>query len=107
MSEARDAIDTRLRHIEETAIRSETLLNATLPQLATRAELTAVTATVTHLATKAELADARTQIANVRTALATIEVRLIRWAIGIGIATVLALSAQLWGAVQLLLRAHG
>jgi hypothetical protein len=43
-----------------------------------RAELTAVPATVTHLATKAELADARTQIANVRTALATTEVRLIR-----------------------------
>jgi hypothetical protein len=54
---------------------------------------------IVHLASKTELANVETKLANV-------ELRLIKWIIGTGIAALLVVSAQLWGAVQLLLRLH-
>ena len=80
-------LDARLRHIEETTVRTATQLDTILP----------------HLATKAELAGIRTEVADVRTDLAKTETRLIRWLLGVGAGAVVVVSAQLWGAVQLLL----
>jgi hypothetical protein len=56
-----------------------------------------------------DIADVRTEIAEVRAAIGWAEVRLINWIIGTGFVAVLVLSAQLWGAVALLLQAvaHG
>lgn len=61
-----------------------------------------VEAEIPHLATKEMLADVRTEIAEVRTEIGQTEIRLIKWIIGTGVVAVLTLSAQLWGAVQLL-----
>jgi len=50
--------------------------------------------------------DLRTEVGGVRSDIGQVEIRLIRWIIGTGVAAVIVLSAQLWGAVQLLLRLH-
>jgi hypothetical protein len=90
MSEARtveiDRLDERLRRIEETVIRTD----ATLPHLATEAEL-APLATLPHLAAKAELA--------------AVEARLIRWTVGVGVAAVVAIGGMLAAATEIILRA--
>ena len=55
-----------------------------------------------------EIADLRrellTEIADLRRELAQLELRLIKWVIGVGIAATLAVSGMIWTAMQVLLR---
>jgi hypothetical protein len=85
VSELRTEVE-RLRRVEDAVLRIETELP--------------------HLATKEAIAEIRTEIAGVRTAIGEVEIRLIKWMLGTGIAAVVVVSAQLWGAAQLLLRLH-
>ena len=65
MSEARvDHVEERLARIEGAIIRIEERLEATLPHLATKADLARIEATLPHLGTKAELADVRAELAD-------------------------------------------
>jgi hypothetical protein len=93
----------------------------------TDAQAEALTAVVKHavdvdvstIATKADLADVRrdlsteiadlrrelaTEIADVRRELAQLELRLIKWVVGIGISATLAVGGMIWTATQSLLR---
>jgi hypothetical protein len=54
---------------------------------------------LSSLATKIDISDLRREIAEV-------ELRLIKWVIGVGIAAVLAVGGMIWTATQILLRAH-
>jgi hypothetical protein len=82
MSEARvDHLEARLARIEETVSRIDERLAATLPHLATKAELVAVEArlsTLPHLATKAELTDGLSEL---RVLLADKPSRLYMWGV--------------------------
>ncbi len=65
---------------------------------------------VSNLATKADIADVRLEIEKVRFEIATLEARLIKWVIGVGIAAFVAITGALtgviWAATQILLHAH-
>jgi hypothetical protein len=52
-----------------------------------------------NLATKSDIADLRREIAEV-------ELRLIKWVIGVGVAAALAVGGMIWTATQILLHAH-
>ncbi len=54
---------------------------------------------VSSLATKTDLAELRSELADV-------ELRLIKWVIGVGVAAVLAITGVVWTATQLLPHAH-
>ena len=68
----------------------------------------AVDIDLSNIATKADLADLRrelsTEIADLRRELAQLELRLIKWVIGVGIAATLAVGGMIWTAMQVLLR---
>ena len=103
-------------------------IEATLPHLATKADLgpldertARIEATLPHLATKADVSDLRSEIANVhsdlrteianlrsdlRTEIGSIEIRLIKWALGVGVTATVAISLQIWGVFELLLTHH-
>ena len=65
----------------------------------TRAVRLAQDLDVSNLATKTDIADLRREIAEV-------ELRLIKWVIGVGVSAVLAVGGMIWTATQILLRAH-
>jgi hypothetical protein len=73
----------------------------------TRAVRLAQELDVSNLATKADLAALR---GDLDTKLSTLELRLLKWMIGVAIAAVLAITGALtgviWTATQILLRAH-
>ena len=54
---------------------------------------------LSNLATKTDVADLRREIAEV-------ELRLIKWVIGVGVAAALAVGGMIWTATQILLHAH-
>ena len=54
---------------------------------------------VSNLATKTDIADLRREIAEV-------ELRLIKWVIGVGVSAALAVGGMIWTATQILLHAH-
>jgi hypothetical protein len=54
---------------------------------------------VSNLASKTDIADLRREIAEV-------ELRLIKWVIGVGVAAALAVGGMIWTATQILLNAH-
>jgi hypothetical protein len=54
---------------------------------------------LSNLATKTDIADLRREIAEV-------ELRLIKWVIGVGIAATLAVGGMIWTATQILLHAR-
>jgi hypothetical protein len=58
----------------------------------------AVDVDLSNIATKTDLADLRREIAQ-------LELRLIKWIIGVGIAAPLAIGGMIWTATQVLLRA--
>lgn len=65
----------------------------------TRAVRLAQDLDVSNLATKTDLVVLRSELAKV-------ELRLIKWVIGVGVAAVLALTGVVWTATQVLLHAH-
>ncbi len=65
----------------------------------TRAVRLAQDLDVSNLATKTDLVVLRSELAQV-------ELRLIKWVIGVGVAAVLALTGVVWTATQVLLHAH-
>ena len=69
----------------------------------TRAVRLAQDLDVSNLATKADLAELRNEL---RSELAQVELPLIKWVIGVGVAAVLALTGVVWTATQVLLHAH-
>ena len=54
---------------------------------------------VSNLATKTDIADLRREIAEV-------ELRLIKWVSGVGVAAALGVGGMIWTATQILLHAH-
>ena len=100
MSEARDRLAEDVHDIRERVGRIE----AQIPHLALHADFARIeerlASELPHLATRAEVVDVRTE-------LKATELRLIEWLIGVAVSAVLIVSAQLWGAIQLLLhRGH-
>lgn len=68
----------------------------------------AVDIDLSNIATKADLADLRrelsTEVADLRREIAQMELRLIKWVIGIGITATVAVGGMIWTAMQVLLR---
>jgi hypothetical protein len=68
----------------------------------------AVDIDLSNITTKADLADLRRElsieIADLRRELAQLELRLIKWVIGVGIAATLGVGGMIWTAMQVLLR---
>ncbi len=69
----------------------------------TRAVRLAQDLDVSNLATKTDLGELRSEL---RSELAQVELRLIKWVIGVEVAAVLALTGVVWTATQVLLHAH-
>jgi hypothetical protein len=63
---------------------------------------------LSDFATKSDLANlaTKTDIADLRREMAELELRLIKWLIGVGIAATLAVGGMIWAATQFLLHAH-
>jgi hypothetical protein len=61
---------------------------------------------LSDLAAKSDLAEVRLEIERVRLEMATLEARLIKWVIGVGVAAVIALTGVIWAATQILLHAR-
>ena len=68
----------------------------------------AVDIDLSNIATKTDLADLRrelsAEVADLRREIAQLELRLIKWVIGVGIAATLAIGGMIWTATQVLLR---
>jgi hypothetical protein len=71
----------------------------------------AVDIDLSNIATRADLADLRressAEIADLRREIAQLELRLIKWVIGVGISATLVVGGMIWTAMQVLLRALG
>jgi hypothetical protein len=94
MSETRIDLDSRLRGLAETLGRVEATLNATMPHLATKAEVAGLRG---DLAT--EIANLRgqttTELASLRGEMTRLELRLVLWLGGLVVAAAGALFAAL------------